>query len=359
MENPPKSLRELFNEAENLRSTLDSSTTPTNSTSFQENLASAISTYEECLRVANRISLFSPNETLEDINSSNLQYLLLNFHLAELEQRITGGDRRGHVEKRRGLYEKCLKLLDMYDLLGRADARLYEEYLDSTAAAGGFSITGKGDAVARRELKISRFKEEKELKRKLEHLRQNPLALQNDDDGLRDLHLTSISLAIHQTFQQLESLALESQILAMAPPAPARTHPDQPPDARERNGTGANGYSDRLDTPLSRLNNLQGPILSKEGKPLRPFTLLDKRTELRQGVFRPDHSLPTMSIDEYLEEEKKRGGIIEGGGEASGIRPEPDEDNYAKGEEETMKARAWDDFTEENPKGSGNTLNRG
>jgi hypothetical protein len=66
-----------------------------------------------------------------------------------------------------------------------------------------------------------------------------------------------------------------------------------------------------------------------------------------------------MSIDEYLEEEKRRGGIIEGGGEQSGIRPEPDEDNLALADEETMKARAWDEFTEDNPKGSGNTLNRG
>jgi len=66
-----------------------------------------------------------------------------------------------------------------------------------------------------------------------------------------------------------------------------------------------------------------------------------------------------MTIDEYLEEEKRRGGIIEGGGEQSGIRLEPDEDNLEKADAETMKARAWDEFKEENPKGSGNTLNRG
>lgn len=66
-----------------------------------------------------------------------------------------------------------------------------------------------------------------------------------------------------------------------------------------------------------------------------------------------------MSIDEYLEEEKRRGGIIEGGGEQSGIRPEPDEDNFEKADAETMKAREWDEFTEANPRGAGNTTNRG
>jgi len=66
-----------------------------------------------------------------------------------------------------------------------------------------------------------------------------------------------------------------------------------------------------------------------------------------------------MTIDEYLEEERKRGGIIEGGGPQSATRPEVDEDDMDKADEETMKARAWDEFKEANPKGSGNTINRG
>ena len=66
-----------------------------------------------------------------------------------------------------------------------------------------------------------------------------------------------------------------------------------------------------------------------------------------------------MTIDEYLEEERKRGGIIEGGGRQSAIRQEVDEDDIDKADEETMKARAWDEFKEANPKGSGNTMNRG
>lgn len=66
-----------------------------------------------------------------------------------------------------------------------------------------------------------------------------------------------------------------------------------------------------------------------------------------------------MSIDEYLEEERKRGGIIEGGGEKSGIRPEPEEDDLDIVDAEIMKKRAWDDWKDDNPKGSGNTLNRG
>lgn len=66
-----------------------------------------------------------------------------------------------------------------------------------------------------------------------------------------------------------------------------------------------------------------------------------------------------MTIDEYLAEEKRQGGIVEGGGEQSGIMPEPDEDDFDRADQETMKAREWDEFKEANPRGSGNTLNRG
>lgn len=121
------------------------------------------------------------------------------------------------------------------------------------------------------------------------------------------------------------------------------------------------GYSDRLDVDLSqrRQGGKYGAILSKDGKPLKPFTLTSRRTDIQKGVFRSGHNLPTMTIEDYLEEEKRRGGVIEGGGEASGMPKEVDEDNLEIADAETMKARAWDEYTEANPKGSGNTLNRG
>lgn len=131
-------------------------------------------------------------------------------------------------------------------------------------------------------------------------------------------------------------------------------------DSRQRTRNG-NAYSERLDGPITMggLGRNGGPLLSPSGKPLQPFTLTDKRTQLQKGVFRPGHNLPTMSIDEYLEEEKKRGGIIEGGGNANAAEVEPDEDNMELVDAATMKAREWDEFVEANPKGAGNTLNRG
>ncbi|KAF2103328.1 TAP42-like protein [Rhizodiscina lignyota] len=352
MEDQPQSLKSLFAKAEEKQKELDASPN-TISATFQENLASAITTFEESLRVADQVSLFSSNETLDDISSRDLPYLLIDYHLAELVLKITGGDRKGNLHRAQQSYERFLKLLDNYDILSKGDARLLERYTENPTA---FSTASTSDAAARRDMKIARFKDEKELKRKLDYLKQNPSVLHNDENAARNLHLTNIDLCVHQTFQSLESIAQELQILAFAPPPQPQAYTNH--DARQRTDQHSDGYSERLDSSLLAAG-VNGPILSKDGKPLRPFTLLDTRQRLQQGVFRPDHSLPTMTIDEYLEEERKRGGIIEGGGPQSGIQPEPDEDDIDKADEETMKARAWDEFTEANPKGSGNTLNRG
>lgn len=342
--------------AERARKELSSSY-ESNSPTYQEGLSVAIATYEECLKLSEQVSLFSPNETLEDISSSELQYMTINYHLAELVQKIFSTDiaiRKQNLLRARGHYERFLKLLESYDLLDKANAKLFETY---TEDKNSFSTASTRDAAARREAKITRFREEKELKRKLEYLQQNPQLAEQDEHVVRELHLTDLAFKVHQTFQSLESMAQELHIISLAPPAPPPGQTGPTPDGRQ-DGRDKDNYSERLDGQSAGLR-YSGPILSSDGKPMRPFTLLDSRQTLTKNVFRPDHSLPTMTIDEYLEEEKRRGGIIEGGGPQSEIRPEVDEDNLALADEETMKQRAWDEYVEANPKGSGNTLNRG
>lgn len=66
------SIRTLFLSARNQRKELEQSSDPT-STIYQENLQAAIATLEECRIIAHRATLFSPNETEDDISSGDLQ----------------------------------------------------------------------------------------------------------------------------------------------------------------------------------------------------------------------------------------------------------------------------------------------
>ncbi|CAD0088539.1 unnamed protein product [Aureobasidium mustum] len=325
MSEEPQSLRTVWQTAEDKRRQIESSY-DSNSPAYQALVSAAIASYEQCLRIQDQIALFSPNESLEDIATNDLHHLLAQYRLADLVQRLSSQDRKALLRRAQDSYDKFLRQLDLYDILSSSDLKLLEEYRENPST---FSTASTSDPAARRERKILRFKQEKDLKQKLQHLQQNPAALQNDDDMYRRLQ---------------------------APPPQPPGQQSAPSDVRERHKSN-DGYSERLDGPMSA--GLSGPMLSKDGKPLRPFTLLNTRQTMQAGVFRPDHSLPTMTIDEYLEEEKRRGGMIEGGGAQSNIQPEVDEDDLDKADEETMKARAWDEYVENNPKGAGNTLNRG
>jgi hypothetical protein len=375
MDDEPRSLKAVFAVAESKRNALQQTSFAPSSSEYIETVSSAVKLYQDCLGLISALSVFSPNESLEDVSTADLPFLLTNFHLAELTQKLPSSspqDRKRILSAARDAYERYLHLLDSYGLLSPKYKKLLEQYTDSPTT---FSTTSTSDPAARRDAKIANFRAEKELRSKLEFLRRRPEygaeGEGGDEDGVREVHLAHLEYSTHMTFQALEGLNREWEILALAPPEqPARgtPNPQELEDARRRQRPTAGGlgdnkndsYSDRLDQPLRAANNLAGgPLLSKQGKPLQPFTLVNNRQELAKGVFRPGHNLPTMSIDEYLEEERRRGGIIEGGGEASWHRPEPDEDDIEKADAETMKAREWDEFVEANPRGSGNTLNRG
>ncbi|KAG5917674.1 hypothetical protein E4U42_007163 [Claviceps africana] len=140
-----------------------------------------------------------------------------------------------------------------------------------------------------------------------------------------------------------------------------RAAPAEDDDEHEHEHERADADADptvRLDEPFQRrLLHKGGPLLSRQGRPLQPFTLVGSRTDLAAGVFRPGHNLPTMSVDEYLEEERRRGGILEGGTDPAPVVL--DEDDAEAVDRETYKARRWDDFKDENRRGAGNTLNMG
>ncbi len=67
-----QNIKQLFNTAESRRKSVESSS-DSNTAIYQQNLEAAIASYNTCHQLADQLSLFSPNETLEDIASGDLQ----------------------------------------------------------------------------------------------------------------------------------------------------------------------------------------------------------------------------------------------------------------------------------------------
>lgn len=145
-------------------------------------------------------------------------------------------------------------------------------------------------------------------------------------------------------------------------------------DSRTARGNEAGDVDDeerrwRLDV----LPKEDGPVLSNDGKVLRPFTILPSksgplstRLRLQSEVFRDGHRLPTMTIDKFLDREQERGNVLQGGGPSTSEAVEQAErDEQAEKEEDTVKgyeeeekglkkAREWDDYRDAHRKGEGN-----
>ncbi|SPJ75182.1 related to TAP42, component of the Tor signaling pathway [Fusarium torulosum] len=344
----PHSLRSLYEAAEEKRRALENAFEAT-SPAYRSDLEAALSLYASARDQISALALFSPNEGIEDVSTSDLPYLLLDAHIAELVQKTPNQSPDQRLEvlaKSRAAYERFLAAVDGYGLVQAPYNRVLERYRDEPES---FAVVASNDAAARRDGKIANYRAEKALKEKLEMLRRNPRYVEEGDEELvRELYLTQITFAVHSALQALDSMNREVEILAHAPRPLAPSSIDTP---------SADDHSYRLDQPLRRLQSLQGgPLLSKQGKPLQPFTLVGSRDQMARDVFRSGHNLPTMSIDEYLEEEKRQGNILQGGVEEKKV---VDEDDIEAVDREMYKQREWDEFVDHNPKGAGNTLNRG
>lgn len=93
------------------------------------------------------------------------RYLTVEYFLADLLQRTYSSNREAILRRALEKYEGYLARIDDYGLLNDSSKKLYERYI---ANPSSFSLTPTSDAAVRREVKVSRFREEKELKQKLE-----------------------------------------------------------------------------------------------------------------------------------------------------------------------------------------------
>ena len=163
MTEPETNIRSLFSRAKALRVQLDS--LESNSEDYQDSLRSAISALKQCRMLAEKLSLFSSNETEDDIPSSDLQYLSVDYFLGDLIPKQITVDRKTLLHEAQDAYGQYLHRLDRYDMLSKSDRKVYEKWQDNRDT---FSVLTGSDASKKRETKVARFRQEKELTQKLE-----------------------------------------------------------------------------------------------------------------------------------------------------------------------------------------------
>ncbi|KAJ3123656.1 hypothetical protein HK098_001771 [Nowakowskiella sp. JEL0407] len=330
-----------FSSALQQASLLHSSPLSSSSQEFQSSLAQTLASLDNIKLQILSLALFSANETFDDISSSDLKYLLVSPYIADLvllkthplTNPLEARQFRIHdLNRAKAEIEEFIRMVENYEIVRKVDLEYFE---------------GKGgkSGEEKRNQKIARFKYEKELKNKLEYLKNNPTSA--DDDVVRETTLLEIHLQISKSVESYQFIKSELDLLSSAP-----IQPPQPPPSQEQSTSTSSptDYTERLE--------LQQPLLSPSGVPLRPFTLTS-RTAIADGVFKPHWNLPTMTIDEYLALEMERGNFLQGGGEMPEKKIVEFDGNENEEEEmERKKKMDWDEFTDANKRGSGNRFNK-
>ncbi|RKO93001.1 TAP42-like protein [Blyttiomyces helicus] len=307
----------------------------------QKDVKEAVRAFTRCAALVRSLGVFSSNETLEDINTSDLRYLLVDAYLGEVALKIVDSDRAKTLQAAQTYLKRFLATCEQHGALSDED----KSYLD-----GEISGVAK-DADRRRMEKIARYRREKATKDKLKVSKPNDETIDEELD--REMILVTVDLMIQRAIESVKMI--RDEIIMVEQMRRAREREEL---ERERGGRSEGTAAVDLRERGRGLVDRTGPVLAPDGKLLRPFVLTNRREDLQKQVFRPGHNLPTMTLDQYFDNEVKRGNVLSGGTErpAKYVPEDTDEDAI---DAETIKARQWDEFKDDNPRGWGNRMNKG
>ncbi|KAK8954328.1 PP2A regulatory subunit TAP46 [Platanthera zijinensis] len=380
------SLPALFEQARKIH------TTASESSVDQESLKNGIEALRHCDEMVSKLGLFSSNETKDDVSTTNLKYLLVPFYLGELTEKIVKEDRIDILKVSQVHFKEFISICDALELVP-------EEEIE-------YSLSGRSDLAAARALKIARFKRQKGAEAKLQEIKERKerrgrslraSALSTpveageedliDDDGEeREALLTTISLAICKAIDLLDMLKKEEEMLVAVKEQSSQEGNDK--FAREILDERTNIAEMRHRTAAS-----QAPFL-KPSQPISCATfaqdviegrarasqvhehkhqplifgpasliggqLTSERERMAAQVFQPGYRLPSMSIEEAgLREMEMMNKWQEMNAELmEEAKSSWHKDKEVEEEEEEdaaqEKARAWDDWKDDNPRGAGN-----
>ncbi|OLY82954.1 hypothetical protein AYI68_g2912 [Smittium mucronatum] len=260
-------------------------------------------------------------------------------------------------------------LLPVYkaDLLLKVDGNRLD-LLKQTKGTKYFDEAGTMDQLSMRNMKIERFKLKKSLQLQIQQLdKQIPSDESQDDDDdnqpIRSRILLLLQVALFEVSESISSITSEIDLISRSAHLNTPPHPTNDPRQSSKESSSLHQKEPQPKESEWRLDggdysSNSRKLLDRSGKPLQTFTITNNKQQIKAGTFRPGHSLPTMSVEQFIDQEFERGNVLSGGTE----QPESqdiDDNDYNALDAETMKQRQWDEFTEQNPRGSGNTMNRG
>lgn len=314
----------------------------------EEQLQVLLTRFRSIYNVIESSSIFSKNELLEDISTDYLPLLSVDYYIASLHL-LAAPPTKEEKETEKNLRVPALEasqqilfeLLKKFSLLGSILSPMQESLLSLESKADPVEVPFfSSDPASRRSQKIENYKAEKALRQKLQILDEfqkdtfDSNALSNlDEELVRQIYTDELKLISIHIFRDLELIGSELKVL------------------RSKDFTSTNMND---DSRVKRSHNFQpgkskfSDLVSRQGKILRPFTIKSLRQDLHDKVYGTGQVLPSLTVEEFLDYELANGKL---GAESTPATHSSEEEDDS---DEEFRKRAWDDWKDDNPKGSGN-----
>lgn len=347
MDNSEKTLSELYTQG--LRDMRKAESMP-RSEARQDLFHNARRMFERALDLIESLSLFSDNETIDDVATADLKYLLVPAYLAKIAISSECGPNRSQTfMKAEQLFLRFLSRIHRYGLGDSSveQALRLDKYEESTILPATQSLEA---AMQNRNLKIEKYKRMKLLDSRLEELEGRVNSHQEvDEEVSREYFLSLIKKWIGDSLDSLEAEV-------------------RPAILFERNRP-SSGSLDQANTSTA----IQQPKV-----PAQTITIV--KNELQKQVFGLGYpSRPTVTVDEFINKKISDGDLafhaqkevyansLQRYAEKPDLMREQEELSDAEhdekedrnDQEELNRKRRWDEFKDENPRGSGNRHNMG
>ena len=327
------------------------------------------------------LSLFSKNETIEDISTKSIPFLAIDHFLA-----IALGNlpvepgkiirRKENIERSLTLWGHFLERLEALEILSKEETSEFHRLLEAREEGSSSELFARGIPVDR-DAKIARYKAKQQQRQEIEKLkalmdRRNrcEIAPEDEIDG-HDLESLERSLMLKELqifkVEALENWSQSVRELPMIERMIAMDSERQQTQKHTGNRDNNIGFDSRRPPPSNKGLQVTHITQDKATGQLR-----FKRDEIRSKVFQPGWSQPTMSLEELGEREYQQAIEREERqkqAEAQRItQPKRYEELVRDGMEDDAKLveasakldRDWDDWKDANPRGSGNKMaNRG
>ncbi|XP_076753489.1 immunoglobulin binding protein Tap42 [Xylocopa sonorina] len=211
----PTTLSDLFDKAFELFNNINNTDEPTNSPKIQSDIRRTMNMFEEATRLVSIVDMFSRNETLEEVATENLKYFLLPAFLGALATKISSTDDRMHIVNIAEIY--FLDFLKRVKAYGFTNIEIpeinTERDKEGAVEKVGTNAELITEMVNRRNAKLQRYKEQKELESRLKILKENVSNPNIDDEIKREYIVALIKFYINLTVEELVSIAAEKPIL--------------------------------------------------------------------------------------------------------------------------------------------------